>query len=611
MVMRDAPPQVPNLCPYNCRLGYRTAVLYRLAHFPLTMSITPPPSESNGAPAVTATTIVNDGDGWRASVLQSYRNAEVREIAKVLAALEPGVSASSKLMLAMRFEDAIFKGADSLADYRKKLTKRLKKLQKNYVPPAVTEHSNTAIQDQLLLQLRQKYGDPLRYIYKNATKAIQEIQLRLGAERAGQLQQHTDSAKQWAADLGVLELNTNANTGTKQPLPPCTLAEAQLQKLQQHLERRVDNIRSYVVKHADPDLFLQETLERKDQELNARATSLLGVNLKKRVEQLQHQSMDPMTVLQQSLEKSQTPVPPPTRNNQDHVPAALLHVEKMRAASMAVLSYLCTQDRSTAPRQALTKSHTVAIQGMAFCKDVVQKMTPAATQVQLQDAWLKILELPQAVVDVHDDGPGTSNKKAKWDHLPPVVTSRVLLTPNRKTPSNLLLALKQTRATLVRPSCGMGTHLILEFGNAFQMMIYLCPLVVTLRAMAATTNENNNNNGNSNPPSFTTTALTNSTMGCATWTPLYTGLKEQPKLQVWGVEGTYESLGHVVEERLRDASMHATHVLRKCFRNSVKDKTSMGDFEVELLEATALLEFLHLSRRTFMPQWQDEHDPTP
>jgi hypothetical protein len=50
--------------------------------------------------------------------------------------------------------------------------------------------------------------------------------------------------------------------------------------------------------------------------------------------------------------------------------------------------------------------------------------------------------------------------------------------------------------------------------------------------------------------------------------------------------------------------MHATHVvLRKCFRNSVKDKTM--DFEVELLEATALLEFLHLSRRTYMPQWQD------
>jgi hypothetical protein len=588
------------------------------------MSVTPPLSDSNAATATTATTIATtDGEGWRSSVLQSYRNTEVREIAKVLAALEPGASASSKLMLAMRFEDTIFKGADSLADYRKKLTKRLKKLQKNYVPPAgTTEHSNTAKQDQLLLQLRLKYGDPLRYIHKNATKAIQEIQIRLGAERASQLQQHTDSAKQWAADLGVLELNL-----TNKPPPSCTLAEAQLQKLQQHLERRVDNIRSYVVKHADPDLFLQETLERKDQELNPRATKLLGVNLQKRVEQLQHQSMDPISVLQQSLEKSQIPVPPPTRNNQDHVPAALLHVEKMRAASTTILSYLCTQDRSTVPRQALTKSHTVAIQGMEFCKDVIQKMTPAATQVQLQDAWLKTLELPQAVVDVPDDtGTGTttsatatnSSKKAKWDHLPPVVTSRVLLTPNRKTPSNLLLALKQKRATLVRPSSGMGTHLILEFGNAFQMMIYLCPLLVTLRAMATTTENNNNiNNNNGDEESNqlsstttktkttpTTTTLTNSTLGCATWTPLYTGLKEQPKLlQVWGVEGTYESLGHVVEERLRDASMHATHVLRKCFRNSVKDKTM--DFEVELLEATALLEFLHLSRRTYMPQWQD------
>src|SRR5210317_1876356 len=93
------------------------------------------------------------GADWRDSVQQSYGNTEVREIAKVLAALEPGAAASSKLRLAMQFEDVIFKAATDLGDYRKKLTKRLKKLQKNYVPTQAPASSN---KESTLLQLRQQ-----------------------------------------------------------------------------------------------------------------------------------------------------------------------------------------------------------------------------------------------------------------------------------------------------------------------------------------------------------------------------------------------------------------------------------------------------------------------
>jgi hypothetical protein len=59
-------------------------------------------------------------------------SSEVREISNVLAALEgsASVTPASTLMLAMRFEDQIFKSAKDLADYRKKISKRLKKLQK-------------------------------------------------------------------------------------------------------------------------------------------------------------------------------------------------------------------------------------------------------------------------------------------------------------------------------------------------------------------------------------------------------------------------------------------------------------------------------------------------
>jgi hypothetical protein len=72
---------------------------------------------------------------------------------------------------------------------------------------------------------------------------------------------------------------------------------------------------------------------------------------------------------------------------------------------------------------------------------------------------------------------------------------------------------------------------------------------------------------------------------------------------VWGVTSTYDSIGRVVEERLRDASTHATATLRKCFQNHVKDKSV--DFEVELLEGSALLEYLQVVRATYMPHWED------
>ena len=178
------------------------------------MSTSPTPSDTG------ATGGGSGGDEWRSTVLQSYRNTEVREIANVLAALEPGTTSSSKLMLAMKFEDAIFKNAKSLDDYRKTLTKRLRKLQKKYASGAAAKGDDdkdknakpeAATAQQLLLELKHKYGEMLRYIYFNSNKAIEEVKSRQGEERSSQLQQHTDSAKQWALDLGVVEPNETDN----------------------------------------------------------------------------------------------------------------------------------------------------------------------------------------------------------------------------------------------------------------------------------------------------------------------------------------------------------------------------------------------------------------
>ena len=729
------------------------------------MSTSPTPSDTG------ATGGGSGGDEWRSTVLQSYRNTEVREIANVLAALEPGTTSSSKLMLAMKFEDAIFKNAKSLDDYRKTLTKRLRKLQKKYASGAAAKGDDdkdknakpeAATAQQLLLELKHKYGEMLRYIYFNSNKAIEEVKSRQGEERSLQLQQHTDSAKQWALDLGVVEPNetdkkssssigggaapssasTSIATVTKSK-SSANLSLEKLLRLQQHLEKRVDNIRSYVVKHANPDLFLQETLIRKDEELPKTAMKLLGTYLTKRMQMLIEQQnakeakgtatktadaaaaaaasaekvdpislFNPQELVQISLEKSQINVPPPTRrdvsNIDSHIPAALLHLEKLRSASTTIMSYVATTDRSMAPRGTLTKAHTIAIEAMDFVKDVAQKqreqeekqllqqqrqqqqsssskpdsnsnkddddgdddddeekkkkiLTEHDYVVSLEDAWTKVLELPNrdtptddAVDDPDLTGDGAasegessaatrviSNKRPKINtHVKPVYKSRVLLRPNRKTPPHLLPALRRKYATLVRPPpSGMGSYLVLDFGLAFRMTIYFTPLVVTIRALSEADiqsikqKKDGSSNGDNNNESVHLQQL--STIGSssgATWTPLYHGLADagtfkinnknnrninrsststtntrnetaEKELNVWGVRGSHKVLGHVVEERLRDASNHATYVLRKCFQNSVKDKTV--EYEVEILEATALLEFLQLARRTYIPKWQD------
>ena len=76
------------------------------------------------------------------------------------------------------------------------------------------------------------------------------------------------------------------------------------------------------------------------------------------------------------------------------------------------------------------------------------------------------------------------------------------------------------------------------------------------------------------------------------------------ELKIWGVTGNYETIGHIVEARLEDASAQATSVLRTLFSNA--DKENAPEFEVEIREANALLEFLQNARKTYIPDWQDD-----
>lgn len=147
-------------------------------------------------------------------------------------------------------------------------------------------------------------------------------------------------------------------------------------------------------------------------------------------------------------------------------------------------------------------------------------------------------------------------------------------------------------ATLVRPPPhGEGSHLVLHFGKAFVMTIYFIPLVVRLTAYDESLDAAEPGKGDSSSE-------------CAPWISFSRGLAEQEELNVWGAKGDYSTLGHVVEERLCDASAHATSVLRRVFANHTKENAP--DFETEILEGTALVEFLQLARTTYMPDWEDK-----
>lgn len=113
---------------------------------------------------------------WRSDVAQSYRSSEVRSIATVLAELEPGATSASKTMLAMRFEESIFKAASSLDDYKKTIEKRLKKLRKHYSKQqessggAAVDNADLTREKERLLEneLIETFGARIRYIVEKS-----------------------------------------------------------------------------------------------------------------------------------------------------------------------------------------------------------------------------------------------------------------------------------------------------------------------------------------------------------------------------------------------------------------------------------------------------------
>lgn len=182
------------------------------------------------------------------------------------------------------------------------------------------------------------------------------------------------------------------------------------------------------------------------------------------------------------------------------------------------------------------------------------------------------------------------------------------------------------------------TTVKLLFDDAFEMEIFFSPLLVNIRALHATSNE-------SYGKSTSTTTVPNSALGgsttskfrrdvinggLATWkSPLYDLQHNYPstedigttsartsslhrkrpfsslqmqhqqkfRFHVMGVSGNLAAVGPLINKRLEYASAQATRVLRRSFASRVK---TTNDFEVEVSEATVLLNFLEIAKGTYI-----------
>ena len=535
---------------------------------------------------------------WRKSVAQSFRSNQVKEVAEALASLEPGATSRSKLMLAMRFENSIFDKAESLDDYRKTIIKRLKKLKKNYKPgeesAEVQARKATQREAQLEIELRQKHGAALKYIVQNSEKAVDTMKEKHGDSRATHLKQHLDSAEQWAVEIGVIE--EGAGPGKRRKRVPRELGY--LEKLSEmFLEKRVDNIRSHVVKLVEPDLFLGESLVKIEAEMlegqvgdklcwaTRGALANAGLSYPRDVE-----------TMKKLLELLTTPVPAPRQGRQQDIKdASLAYIDRIRTCSQALIGFMAMDPNDRAQLKGiLRKIHNVAVEGMEHLEKFYVAPEASRKEALLEDAWTKVMEFHSTYeggIEPPDVDAAQPAKRVKVSRLP--LRTKVLLTPGRKTPSNLLPALESKKAKLIRPDgVGVGARLTMSFGKAFYMSVYFQPLLVLIRAIPDDSVEYDG------VSDFRRIIVD----GCLpTWTSAGYGIPSSD-LSVGGVSGSSAVIGSLVEDKLESASARATSVLRRVFADVAgrSYETAKTDFEIEITEATALLRFLQIARDTYV-----------
>lgn len=683
-------------------------------------------NSNNNSP--TPATSTSDGT-WRLSVTQNYRSEEVSNISKVLASLEPSATPESKLMLASRFEESCFTAASSLEEYRTKISKRLKKMKKQYTKAKAKETGQTNPETiekkqkedvkNMERNFSKKYGAHLMDVVKYGPKTKQILndygknENETDRRRKESVQHGIDRAISWAVELNLVpEGNKNGFKEKNTSTNPIGDTHAYFIKMKDGLERHLPTIRSYVIKYTQGDLFFAEKLvDVEDILVSQPQSALIGKGLSRDVNLVMQKegidlnaavaasaisngssthlrkgtpsttttptpsSSDPTNIsttiqnIQKLLEKLRAVIPIPKHADEER-DACVKYIDKIRISCNVVLMYLSLPDTGAKMkvRGCLRKAHETAIESYEYISKHYAPLTnnkrrkvqpesregistssievngtssassPAANVVQLEDAWNKVMEYSKdapavnsTTVDSASAIPGMNDQKPR----PFVIRSRVLLTPGRNPPSNLVPALKRKRAELCRSDSSGCMSLKLNFGEAFEMQIFFVPLLVTIRPIIQTPKSTTSKQEEDKSVGDETTQSAGDDKdsqqdvspffrdvvhgGLATWkSPLQvldqyyssskgktTGSSDE-QLQILGVSGSMKSVGPLVSQQLDYASAQATRVLRRCFADACYAKKINSDFEAEVSEASALLDFLTLARTTYIPEWVDE-----
>jgi len=540
----------------------------------------------------------NNEKEWRS---QSKRSKEVRDISKILASLEPGSTPAKKLMLAVRFEEQIFKSCKSQEEYQKKLMKRLKKLQKTYKPPqldtieGVTKKDSQAKGNPISFskkepdevierELRLTYGAKLLFIIEHAAEALTEMQRRQGEQGTSLLKKHVDNVAQWAIEIGTVPESYNFYKGEKR-YKGVPRASDYLIKLRKYLEQTVNTIRHHVMKLTNPDLYLEEELTRIENIYN----NGICKQITAAVNEVDEKALGVSDLQRKILiEKALQFVPPLQRDDlQELKNARLSYFNKISSATDLIASMVATKEAFKIRSGDLQKMHKIAIEGFNFLEENCHDSKEQKREMTLEDAWQNIMVYSNENLS-HTDEMQQTTKRQKRHGL--VLKARVLCMPGRKISTNLLKEIESKNAKFLRPTVeGVGARLIVTFGSVFEMIVFLSPLVVHIRALSIFTQIDNYSNrdrsSSSLPKSKRSASLPSSINMC-----------------VGGVEGSSTIVRHLVAKKLDHASANATHILRRCFGDIVGpyyEKENCSDFELEVTEMSALLKFLQIAKETY------------
>ncbi len=410
------------------------------------------------------------------------------------------------------------------------------------------------------------------------------------------------------------------------------------------LPKRIENIRGYVLKATKADLFFAEKLEHMEKDVIIKLDSpAYQIFLKQITQALREASIEtaiPVSSLEdikpdqdttveglkQLLEKMKASIPP-ARNKVEEKEAQLVHLNRVRSGCQFYANYMSLSPNNPNAKLQLAgsmrKVHVIVNDSINFLRQTYTEDRSRAEMPEtlLEDAWNKILDYDKAKEQDSDamvsnaDNPIEQNSSNLSKKKAIVTKAQVLFTKKKPHPS--LMESLQKKHNVKVCTEGETTYLTIRYGNAFEMSIHFCPLLVRIRALPDKEEEFK----------FKPTSFRSKIVDCNlhAWNPSSYALKTVPlapaeskvasvpggkkrnasgkfirtkqTVSVMGVSADVALLGPIVEKRMDFASASATRCLRRIFADNVKN--SKSDFEIEISEGNAILKFLKISKSAY------------